>query len=350
MQDVEKGRQGHLAPGRRMAYNAAAVLLAVLCVVGFMGARKMRMGVPTGSVKDVDSRTGAVSVDLGADDGVLKGIRFAIVGDDGRQVAVVIPADIYPAMFWSKPLDAAEAAKVMPGMEARWLMTPELSMLLSARRAGTPDAYRRFVRAYPSSGFIPQLVRVWPEEMLRSIDPEFYDAWKTYTREGFDNYIEKNPGSGFAAAAKAELAAMKADEDKKEQDQKEREKRAAEYEKEQKRQEEIRAKVLARQQQRNLEEMHGKLVNNSSQPVKFVFDPPSLMPPTIVKPGEEFEVSHPTGTYTYKVYAAPEQTDDQAPDLLPPAPTTFDGEDQGPQPLAEGTVDIMFDFWSVVYP
>jgi len=307
------------------------------------------MGVPIGSVLDVDMRTRTVSVDLGADDGVLKGIRFAIVDDNGRQVAVVVPGDIYPAMFWSAPLDAAEAARVMPGMEARWLLTPELSMLLSARRAGTPEAYRRFVRAYPSSGFIPQLVRIWPEETLREVDPAFYEAWKTYTREGFESYIKNNPGSGFAEAARVELADMKAYAEKKEQERKEREKRAAEYEKEQKRQEEIRAKALARQRQRDLEEMHGKLVNNSTQPVKFVFDPPSLMPPTTVKPGEEFELNHPTGTYTYKVFAAPEEKDDMMPELLPDT-QPFEGEHQEPEPLAEGTVDIMFDFWSVVYP
>jgi len=309
----------------------------------------MLMGVPLGSVRDVDTRSGTVSVDLGSDDGVLKGIRFAVVDENGRQVAVVVPGEIYPTMFWSAPLDAAVSARVRPGMEVRWILTPELSMLLSARRAGTPQAYRGFVQAHPSSAFIPQLVRIWPEETLREIDPAFYEAWKTYTREGFESYIEKNPGSGFAAAARAELAVMKADEEKKQQEQKEREKRAAEYEKEQKRQEEIRAKALARQQQKDLEEMHGKLVNNSSQPVKFVFDPPSLLPPTIVKPGEEFELNHPTGTYTYKVYAAPDVTTDLMPELLP-EPQPLEGEQQEPEPLAEGTVDIMFDFWSVVYP
>ncbi len=319
---------------------AALVALAALCAVSFMGARRTFRGVPLGTVLEVDARSGAVSVDLGEKDGVLKGIRFSVADGKGRQVAVVTPADVYDDFFWSSPIPAKEAAAVRPGMQVRWIFTPELSLLLQTRKKNDAEAYRNFAAAYPDSIFLPQLVRRLPEPVLKEVDPGFYEAWKLYTAQGFEDYLKKNPEGGFASAARAELKSLKEYEAERERERLEREKRAAAYQEEMRRQEEIRERALALQRLREKEELHGKLVNNSSAPVRFVFEPPSIMPQTVVKPGEEFEVNHPEGTYKYKVYAV--QEDAQA--------SPFGGEDGEPQPLAEGTVEIVFDFWSLEYP
>lgn len=334
-------KRGFAGKVRGVLPAVALAALAALCAVSFMGARKMFRGAPLGQVLEVDTRSGSVSVDLGEKDGVFKGIRFSVVDGKGGQAAVVTSAEVYDDLFWSSPLKPAEAARVRPGMQVRWIFTPELSLLLQARKKDSPEAWRNFAATYPDGEFLPQLVRRLPEPMLKEVDPAFYEAWKRYTAQGFEDYLKKNPEGGFAAAARAELKSLKEYEAEQERERLEREKRAAAYEEEMKRQEQVREKALARQRQREMEEMHGKLVNNSSGPVRFVFESPSIMPQTVVKPGEEFEVNHPAGTYSYKVYAVEEEG------AFTGAPG---GEDAQPRPLAEGTVEIVFDFWTVEYP
>ncbi|HEX9861558.1 MAG TPA: hypothetical protein VGB23_10155 [Nitrospirota bacterium] len=336
------GVRDAVAMGGTRTSKAGFAVLVALCALMIAAARPVVRGYPVGFVKDVDKAAGAVSVDIGARDGVLKGLTFSVVDKKGHQVALVTADEVYDDLFWSSPRKAPEISKVVPGMQARWVFTPETASLLAAKRKDTPDAYREFINAFPASSFIPELVRLLPEDMLSALDPEYYAAWKSYNKDSFLEYADRRPGTGLANAALAEVKSIDEYEAEQKKVREERAKRAAAYEEERKRQEQVQEKMRAREEMRRREEMHGKLVNNSSETVRFVFSPPSLLPSTAVQAGGEFELNHPSGSYEYKVYAVQQQ------DNLVPA--VVGGDTAEPEPLAEGTVDIQFDFWQVTYP
>lgn len=323
--------------------------LAVLAVLGVFfaapcnGARQMLRGYPLGVVTGVDKTAGIISVDIGGRDGVVKGLPFIVVDAKGSQAADITAGEVYDDRFWSAPVKTEALRKVVTGMQVRWLFTPETSALLLARKTGTAAAYREFISRYPASRFIPEMIKAMPDGVLMELDPEYYNAWKAYNLAEFREYAAKHPGTGLAAAAEVEIKSIEEYDAAQEKAKKEREKKAAAYAEEQKRQEDIITRARARENMRRLEEMHGKLVNNSSDPVRFVFDQPSPLAPTVVAPGGEYELSHPVGSYTYKVYAV-KQVDEFAP------PVSEEETPAEPEPLTEGRADIMFDFWTVEYP
>ena len=313
-------------------------LLAVISMVALVAARPTIRGYPTGSVTEVDRKAGIVSVDLGMNDGVFKGVSFAVVDDKGHQLARITAREVYEDLFWSDSIAPAAIRDISPGMQVRWLLTSEVTALVEARRLGTVQAYSRFLRAFPDSRFIPDLVSSLPEEKLKELDPEYYEAWKKYTKDSFGEYMKKHPRKGLSKAAEREIASIESYEKDREKELAERAKRAAEAEEQRKKQEAVDEKI--REQARKAlpgRELLGRLVNNSAQPVRFAFDPPSEQQPVTVAPNSVSEMRHPQGTFGYKVYAV--ETGAFAP---PPG--------EAPKPIKEGSADMQFDFWQVTYP
>ncbi|MBI5190152.1 MAG: hypothetical protein HZA22_05715 [Nitrospirae bacterium] len=321
----------------------------IICMTALAGAgpiRPMMRGYPVGRVVEVNKDAGLVSVDLGSSDGVLKGMGFAVVDAKGGQAAAIAAGEVYADRFWSVKLPADKARKVRPGMEVRWLLTPEVIALSGAVKKGSPESYKEFIATFPSSGFIPEVIDDLPETTLREISPEYYEAWKAYTRYSFEEFIEKHPGTGFALAAQAELGAIEEFEAEGERIRKGREERAKAAEAERARQQAVEDKIRERQERASRRESLGKLVNNSDTAVRFVFDPPSEQSPVAVLPGSYSEIRHVAGSYTYKVF--PVEDPDAAPAVREFGP---DGEAPlGPTPLKEGEADTEFDFWEIEYP
>ena len=105
----------------------AAVLFTTLPPCSYARQIGMTAGVVTG----INGKDGILSVDLGADDGVLSGMTFAVVDRAGRQAAAVVAGEIYPKLFWSGKIDPDE----LDGVSVGW------------RRAGrSPRSRRRRLR------------------------------------------------------------------------------------------------------------------------------------------------------------------------------------------------------------
>jgi hypothetical protein len=312
------------------------VALAALCFLSVAASRPMLRGYPVGEVTSVNRPAGIISVDLGSRDFVLKGFPFAIVDGEGRQVAKVFADEVYKDVFWSGKLAQAEFGKIRPGFQARWLFTPEIKAVVDALKRNEAGSYKSLVERFPKSAYLPQVIALMPEDMLKVINPDYYEARKSYRREDFQKVIKKYPGTGFALAAEKEIKSIDAFDADKEKAAAERAKRAAESEAEQKRRQAVDEKISQKQDTAQRREALGKLVNNSVSAVKFVFDEPSALAPVTVMPNSFMDARQQTGSYTYKVY--------KVEDSFNPAP------DQKPQVLKEGSVDIQFDFWEVSYP
>lgn len=312
------------------------IALVALCFLSVAASRPMLKGYPVGEVASVNQESGIISVDLGSQDFVLKGFPFAIVDGEGHQVAKVIADDIYKDVFWSAKLSQAELGKIRPGFQARWLFTPEVKAVADALKRNDAGSYKNLVERFPKSAYMPQVIALMPDEMIKAINSDYCEARKRCSREDFQNIIKKYPGTGFALAAEKEIKSIDAFEADQKKAAAERAKRAAEAEAEQKRRQAIDEKVAEKQNKAQGREALGKLVNNSASPVKFVFAEPSELAPVTVMPNSFMDARQPTGSYTYKVY--------KADDSFNPAPG------QQPQVLKEGAVDIQFDFWEVTYP
>jgi hypothetical protein len=313
------------------------LLLMAFAFIG-AGARPMMRGFPLGSVVTVDRDLGIISVDLGTRDYVLKGLTFAVVDKGGHQVALVRANELYNDLFWSDKLQPGQLNAVSAGMQVRWLFTPETSALLDARKKDTVEAYRYFISRFPASPYVPELIRSIPDEKLRELNPDYYSAHKSYTKDSFEAVIKKYPGSGFAAAAKDEIKAIDAYDAEQEKVREERKRRAAEAEIERKKQEAVEEKIRQSKESAQKREALGKLKNNSSDTVRFVFKEPTDVPPTTVLPGSSADMRLYTGNYSYEVYKVEEEK------------FGINLDDKQQQPLKSGTIDIEFDFWEVSYP
>jgi hypothetical protein len=316
--------------------------LALLLILAFAligaGARPMLRGFPLGSVVTVDRDLGIISVDLGTRDFVLKGLAFAVVDKEGHQVAQVRANELYSDLFWSDKLPAAQLNSVSAGMQVRWLFTPETSALLDARKKDTVEAYRYFIVRFPKSPYISELIKTIPDDKLKELNPDYYSARKSYTKDAFEGIIKKYPGSGFAAAAKDEIKAIDAYDAEEEKVRAERARRAAEAEAQRKKQEAVEEKILQSKEKTQTREALGKLRNNSANTVRFVFKEPSDIPPTTVLPNSAADVRLSTGNYSYEVYKVEEEKFGVSLDQ------------QQATPIKTGTVEIQFDFWEVTYP
>ncbi|MHB8173887.1 MAG: hypothetical protein ACYDFU_05450 [Nitrospirota bacterium] len=363
-------------------FNILILLFLALCLTG---ARQTLMGFPIGNVAEVNRDAGIVSVDIGKKDGVLPGMTFLIVSESGHEVARITASELYSDLFWSKKLTPGDLDKISVGMQARWLLTPEIVSLNQARQAGTNDAYKNFLARFPKSQFIAPLLRYMPEKKLKEISPAYYAAFKSYTKDSFEKIIEKYPGTGFAQAAASEIKSINDYEKEQKKLQAERAKRAAEAEAEAKRQEAIEEKIQAQQAKAQQKEYLGKLRNNSSSPVRFVFKSPCEIPETVVPANSYMDVRSYPGSFGYDVYNADDasqanqawpanqasqagqinqsgqsgqawqtnQTGVQTGQDNQAGQTGFpnDGtQASGPTPLKTGTVDVQFDFWEADYP
>jgi len=334
MRVVRRGMSGRIDRGMEMKLKLTA--LVALCFLSMAASRPMLRGYPIGEVTSVNQAAGIISVDLGSQDFVLKGFQFAIVDEEGRQVAKVVADEIYRDVFWSGKLSQVEFGKIRPGFQARWSFTPEVKAVADALKRNDEDSYTRLVKLFPKSSYLPQVIAQMPDDLLKSINPDYYEARKSYRRDDFQKVIKKYPGTGFALAAENEIKSIDAFEAEQEKVAAERAKRAAEAEAEQKRRQAIDEKLADKQNKAQTREALGKLVNNSVSAVRFVFDEPSSLAPVSVMPNSYLDVRQQTGSYTYKVY--------KVEDSFITAP------DQQPQVLKEGSVDIQFDFWEVAYP
>ena len=304
-----------------------------------LGAGPVIRGFKTGSVVTVNRDAGEISVDLGSNDNVVKGMSFAVVDGKGHQEALITVRELYDDLFWSGKLKPEEIGKIKPGYQARWILTPEVAALLAAKKAGTADAYKDFISRYPGSAFLAGLISSIPEDMLKPINPDYYAALKSYRSEDFKGIIKKYPGTGFAKAAESELKNIEAYNAEQAKIEEEREKRAAAAEQERKRQEAIDAQISQKRGNAFQREALGKLVNNSMDPVRFVFDEPSSLPPTTVNANSSVDARQNTGSYKYKVFKVEQQQ--QA--------FSTDANTQE-QPVKEGSIDISADFWEIDYP
>ncbi|MGA2192746.1 MAG: hypothetical protein ABSG42_05130, partial [Nitrospirota bacterium] len=218
-------------------------VLAALCFVALAGARPMLRGFPIGTVVGADLDTGAVSVDLGSKDWVMKGLKFSVVDKDGQEVAEITSGEVYSSMFWSDRLGPAEVRQIVPRMQVRWVFTPEISALIQVRKQGTASAYKEFLRLYPKSQFMPEVVRGLPDAVLKELNPDFYEAKKTGSKEALSAVIAKYPGSCFAEASKSEIKDIESYEAQAAKDNAERAKRAAEEEAEEQKREALEEKM-----------------------------------------------------------------------------------------------------------
>jgi len=307
-----------------------------------MGAapRQMLRGYPLGSVVSVDKDAGTVSVDLGSGDGVMQGFGFVVVDEKGGEAASITAREVYSDLFWSDKVAPGKITGLRAGMQVRWNFTPEVAAILKARKDGTAGAYRDFAARFPASRFLPGLIKGLPDGMLREVNPDYYQAWKSYTKDAFQEFIKKYPGTGFASAAADEIKAIDAYDSRQEQARKERERVAAAAEKERAKREAVEQRVRDRQQKAQRNELLGKITNNSTSPVRFSFEPAGEIPDTTVLASSSMDIRATAGTYSYKVYPIEDK-----PGALP----SF-GDDAKPQPLKEDKVDIMFDFWEITYP
>ena len=313
------------------------IVLTALCLSALTGARPAVMGHATGRVTAVDNKAGIVSVDLGKTDGVIKGLKFAVLDRKGLQVATVVAKDVYADLFWSDKIPHALFDRMDLDMEVRWVLTTETAMLLDARKKNTTEAYRNFLKFFPASKFLPELIKDMPDSMLEQLDPDYYRAWKTYTKESLREFVKRHPHSGLKGLAESEIKSLEAYDAEQKRLIKERAERAEAYEAERKRREEIENRVKSMSEMASRKEMMGKLTNNTDKPVLFVFLPPSDLPPETVMAKSKTEVRHTAGSYSYKIYAVEDK----------PAPAVPGTE---PVPLKEGTVDIQYDFWELAYP
>jgi hypothetical protein len=314
-------------------------LFLLLMAVAFIGARPMMRGFPLGNVVTVDRDLGIISVDLGTRDFVLKGLTFAVVDKNGHQVAQVRANELYNDLFWSDKLPASQLNAVSAGMQVRWFFTPETSALLDARKKDTVEAYRYFIGRFPASPYVPELIRAIPDEKLKELSPDYYRARKSYTKDSFEAIIKKYPGSGLAAAARDEIKSIDAYDAEQAKVREERQKRAAAAEAERKKQEALEEKIRQSKDTTQKREALGKLKNNSTDTVRFVFKEPTDAPPTTVPPNSYTDMRLSTGNYSYDVYKVEEEKFGM----------TLDDKQQQ-QPLKSGTIDIEFDFWEVSYP
>ena len=315
-------------------------IIGLACLI-FLGAGPVIRGFKTGSVVSVDRDSGEISVDLGTRDNVVKGMTFAIVDGQGQQAALVTVGELYDDLFWSGKLKPEEIRAIKPGYQARWILTPEVAALLDAKKKNTAEGYKDFIARYPGSVFMAGLISSMPEDVLKEVNPDYYEALKDYRSEDFRNIIKKYPGTGFAKAAETELKNIEAYNAEQAKIEKEREKRAAAAEEERKREEAIEARINQQKQNAAFQrEALGKLVNNSMDPVRFVFDEPTTLPPTTVGANSSVDARQTTGSYKYKVFAVGQQQ---------PAFST-DPNAQPQQPLKEGSIDISADFWEIDYP
>ncbi len=342
-------------------YLSLAGLLFVF--VFLAGARPTIMGFPIGAVTEIDRKAGIVCVDIGKKDGVLPGMTFLIVTESGQEAARITSSEMYSDMFWSARLPLYKLNKITVGMQARWLLTPEIVALNRAMKAGSGHAYKDFLARFPKSGFIAPLLRELPEKKLKEINPDYYAAFKAYTKESFSRIIKKYPGTGFAQAAADEIKSIDDYDKEQKKIEAERAKQAAAAEAEEKRQEAIEEKIKAQQQMAQEKEYLGKLRNNSSSPVRFVFKSPSEIPATVVPANSNMDVRSYPGSFEYDVYSVDDTSRTnqtaQAGQMSQPgfpgdnAPGTQPGEGtqaSGTTPLKTGTVDVQFDFWEADYP
>ncbi len=314
------------------------VLLAVISMFVLVAARPSIRGYPVGSVTEVDRKAGVVQVDLGSKDGVFKGIAFVVVDEKGHKRAGLTANEVYDNLFWSDKVAPAALADIGPGMQVRWVLTPEVTSLVEARKLGEVSAYRKFIKVFPDSRFTPDLISSLPENKLRELDPEYYEAWKKYTKDSFKDYIKAHPHTGFARAAAKEVASIESYEKDREKEVQERTKRAEDAEALRKKQEALDEKIKAQTEKTFPgRELLGKLVNNSASPVRFAFDPPSEQQPVTVPPNDVYDMRLPQGTINYKVYNVETGA-------FLPAP----GET--PKPIKEGSADLQFDLWQIAYP
>ncbi len=356
-------------------------LLLSLAALSLMGARQTVMGFPIGNVTAVDRKAGVVSVDIGKKDDVLPGMTFLIVNASGQETARITSSEIYSDMFWSVKMPLYELDKISVGMQARWLLTPEIVALDRAMKTGSGDAYKDFLTRFPRSRFVAPLLREMPEKKLKEISPDYYAAFKAYTKDSFNKIIKKYPGTGFAQAAADEIKSIDVYEKQQKKIEAERAKRAAEAEAEDKRQEAIEEKIQAQQQMAQQKEYLGKLRNNSNSPVRFVFKSPCEIPSTVVPANSYMDARSYPGSFEYDVYSVDDtsasqstqawQTNQPASQSLQTDQTGqmdqfgqtsqgsqtgqsgFSGtgtQTSGPQPLKTGTVSVQFDFWEADYP
>ena len=322
----------------------------VLFVVALTGAdRQMLRGYAIGRVLSVNVDEGRVSVDIGSNDYVLRGVQFSVVDESGREVAKLSTRQVYPELFWSDKLPAEITAKIRPGYSVRWVFTPETTALLYARKVDSVGVYREFIKEYPGSTLMAELLNSLQDDTLKELNPDYYEAWKRYTVDDLQSVADRYPGTSFAIAAAREIASIKSFDADQEKERAEREKRAAVEAAEQKRRQSVEEK--AREvRDKTARSLLGKIRNNSGQSVRFAFDEPDDLAPVTLQPNSVFEVRHSAGTFGYKVFKA---DDGQAFAVFPP-PQALPGVQSGDvaknSPLKEGTVDVQFDFWEISYP
>ncbi|HEY3347999.1 MAG TPA: hypothetical protein VGK71_10320, partial [Nitrospirota bacterium] len=184
--------------------------------------------------------------------------------------------------------------------------------------------------------YLPDAVRERPDGLLRELNPDYLAARKRYTKEAFQEIIAKYPGTAYAAAAGSELASLGEYDRDQAKLRAEREKRNAEAEAESKRQGAILERATQAKESSGLEPL-GKLINNSSDTVLFVFKEPADVPQTTVSPNSFASVRLSVGTFSFDVFKVG-------------AAAVQGFQDEKRQPVKSGDVTVIGNFWEAVYP
>jgi hypothetical protein len=174
------------------------------------------------AVDRVNSANSRVIIQAGWRDGVRPGEQYAVLGEDGKLIAVITISEIFSDSSYSDPIPPERLTQVTPGMVIKDMERYEYDQAMELegelrleeflrkypssrfrkevvdtldmvrfRRVemdGSIDAYRQFQRRYPTSQFGGEARR--QEELLA-----FHRAWGDRTEEAFRDFLKQFPRS-----------------------------------------------------------------------------------------------------------------------------------------------------------
>jgi hypothetical protein len=174
------------------------------------------------AVDRVNSANSRVIIQAGWRDGVRPGEQYAVLGEDGKLIAVITISEIFSDSSYSDPIPPERLTQVTPGMVIKEMEQYEYDQAMELegelrleeflrkypssrfrkevvdtldkvrfRRVemdGSIDAYRQFQRRYPTSQFGGEARR--QEELLA-----FHRAWGDRTKEAFRDFLKQFPRS-----------------------------------------------------------------------------------------------------------------------------------------------------------
>ncbi|UCG39638.1 MAG: hypothetical protein JSV00_05305 [bacterium] len=144
------------------------------------------------TLRRVNAATSRVVIDAGWRDGVRKGERFAVTDQKGTLLAVITVSDVFTDSSYSEPLDAAKIPLLAMGMP---VIPMEEHEYLRAMKGGGESELAAFLEKYPRSRR--------REEVAQALDAQrFRQAEMENSIDAFQRFQRQYPTSGFAGQAR----------------------------------------------------------------------------------------------------------------------------------------------------